>query len=466
MQNDLIFLPTDPNTPGAIIMRSANLPAGLLATCLSGILALTGATQLLASDWPHWRGPSYNGSTDETGLPEKWSQTENVAWVVDLPGSSAATPIILGDNVFISATDSSSDQLVAMCLDRRSGKTLWRHNVATGLRRDSRSNFAAPSPVTDGERVVFFYGSGQLASFNLDGKLQWQRNIQEDFGEFAFLWTFSSSPLLHDGTLYLQVLQRDVAVDGRGFSDRVNESYLLAMSPETGETLWRHVRPSKAVAESREAFSSPIPIVHEGRRQILIAGGDDLSGHDPQTGRELWRWETYNEGRIPHWRLVPSPVYGAGVALVCAPKGDPIYAVPAGESGIIPDNRLAWISDAQQTPLSADVPTPAFYDGDFFVLADKRNTVFRVDPSSGDIKWSSKAPGREKYEASPLVADGKIYIVNFLGEVTVMSTEDGSIIHEVTMDEPSDEDPVRASIAAANGQLFIRTSAKLFCIGK
>ena len=237
--------------------------------------------------------------------------------------------------------------------------------MADGVRRDTRSNFAAPTPATDGEVVVFFYGNGPMATFDLDGNELWKRDITQDYGDFAFLWTFSTSPLLYDGRLYLQVLQRDTPVDGRGFAH--NDSYLLALDPKTGKEVWRVVRPSKAWKESREAFTTPIPFHHNGRDELLVIGGDVLSGHDPVTGKELWRWGTWNPERIGHWRLVPSPVAGKGVILACAPKKEPIYAIKAGGNGDLSDNEdaVAWTS-VDPKIVSSDVPTPAFAYGDFF----------------------------------------------------------------------------------------------------
>jgi outer membrane protein assembly factor BamB len=299
--------------------------------------------------------------------------------------------------------------------------------------------------------------------YDLGGNKKWARNIQKDYGAFAFLWTFSSSPLLLDGKLYLPVLQRDVPVEGRGLFGQENKSYILALDPETGETLWRHFRPCKAVAESREAFTTPIPYSFGGTTQLLIAGGDVLTGHDPETGKELWRWGTWNPGRIPHWRLVTSPVAGDGVILACAPKRDPIYAIKAGGSGLLDDGAIAWVSEDVKE-VSADVPTPAFYDGDFFVLSDVRKCLSRVEPRTGKVKWTVPTPGRVKYEASPLAADEKIYIVNFDGLVTVIDPANGDVINSIPMDEPVDGEKVRSSISAAHGQLFIRTTRKLYCV--
>ncbi len=437
-------------------MKSVRIP-GLLA-----LLAVTSFAR--ATDWPHFRGPFFNGSTDEKDLPSSWSLTENIAWTAELPGPSAATPIVWKDQVFVSSADPENDTLKALCFDRRSGKLLWQHDVAKGTARTHRSNYASPSPTTDGETVVFFYGNGDLVGFDLAGKRLWARNIQKDYGTFAFLWTFSSSPLLYDGRLYLQVLQRDTPVDGRGFTDRENESYLLAMHPRTGETLWRQTRSSLAVAESREAFTSPIAFERDGKKSFLVIGGDALTAHDAATGKELWRWGTWNPERIGHWRHVPSPVASQDVILVCAPKKDPVYAIKAGGSGERGNDAVAWISE-KRSNVTSDVPTPAYYRGDFFVLSDVDKTLSRVEPESGRVKWAIRTPGLPKYEASPLAADGKVYLMNFAGDVVVVNAENGEVISEIAM-KATGEANVRSSIVASQGQLLIRTNRKLFCVGK
>jgi outer membrane protein assembly factor BamB len=430
------------------------------------LLALVGTSAADAGDWPHWRGPYFNGSTDETDLPSKWSTTEGVAWSIDLPGSSAATPIVWQDRLFLSGIDTARDTLTASCYDRTSGKQLWQHDIAQGTSRDKKSTYAAPSPTTDGKIVVFFYSDGHLVCFDSGGKRKWARNIQEDYGPFAFQWTFSSSPVLFGGKLFLQVLQRDVPVRGQGLADRENESYLLAMDPETGKTLYRQIRPSKAQAESHEAFTTPIPCTINGKPQLVVAGGDALTGHDLQTGHELWRWGTWNPRRIGHWRLVPSPVAGAGVVLACAPKGDPIYAIKPNGTGVLDDTAIAWTSADDVREVSADVPTPAFYEGDFFVLNDLRKHLSRIEPATGKVKWTMRTPGKAKYEASPLAADGKIYLISHGGEAAVIDATTGAVLCEVLMDEPTNREVVRASIIAAHGQLFIRTTRHLYCIGQ
>lgn len=426
---------------------------------------LGGGMAAAAADWPHWRGPEFNGSSPEKGLPTSWSKTKNVAWRADLPGPSAATPVVCGDSVFVSSVDSEKDALLAIAIDRRAGRERWRKTIAGGVSRDAKSNYASPSPVTDGQLVVFFYGNGRTAAFDFGGRELWSRDLAKDFGEFAFGWTFAASPLLHGGRLYYQVLQRDVPVQGRGRTDGPIDSYILAVDPKTGKDLWRHVRPSDAVAESREAFTSPVP--HKspsGREELLVVGGDCLTGHDPADGTELWRWGTWNPKRIEHWRLVPSPVAGKGVILACGPKREPIFAVTADGRGALTDDALAWTSQGQPD-LTTDVPTPLFYQGDFFVLSDLRKTLARVDPATGKAKWIVPTPGRAKYEASPTGADGRIFLMNFAGEVVVVDADDGKVREVIPMGEGGD-DNTRSTVAVAQGQIFIRTNSKLFCVGK
>ena len=424
------------------------------------------SSSVLAGDWPNWRGPNHNGATEAEGLPVKFSKTENIAWSTPMPGPSAATPITWKDRVFVSSSSPKTQELLALCLNRETGKVLWRQVVGNGFQRDNRSNYASPSPTTDGRVVVFFYGNGDLAAFNLDGKKLWAKKIQGDSNGFAFQWTFSTSPLLHKGILYLQVLQRDTGVRGHGKASG-NESYILALDPNTGEQLWRHIRPAKAKAESLEAFSTPVPYTNNGREELLIVGGDCLTGHDPRTGRELWRWGTWNPSRIGHWRLVPSPVVGGGVVLACAPKGSPIYAVKAGGKGVLNNDAIAWKSQGRTDDITSDVCTPLFYNKKFFVMygEGRDKTLSSVNPATGKADWQVNLESRALVRTSPTAADGKIYLQSHAGEVFVVNAQDGKILNRVMMGENGD-DLTRASITIAGNQLFIRANTKLYCIGK
>jgi outer membrane protein assembly factor BamB len=417
-----------------------------------------------AENWAHWRGPNFNGSSTEQNLPADFSKTNNVVWTTALPGTSAATPIIWNDNVFVSSADDAAKAMRALCLDRKSGKILWNQEVGVGYNFDEKSNFASPSPVTDGKLVVFYYGNGDLAAFDFTGKKLWSRNLQKDYGQFAYQWTYGASPTLYQEKLYIQVLQRDQPVHGRGRTDGPIDSYLLALDPTTGKEIWKQVRPSEAKMESHEAYSTPIPFEHNGRTELLVAGGDAITGHDPRIGKELWRWSTYNPNFITHWRLVPSPVTGGGVVLVCAPKGAPVYAFKAGANGKQDDSAIAWKSSERE--VSSDVATPLFYKGKFYILkGEPRVAISRVEPATGKVEWTGELDTRIKIESSPTAADDKIYFQNFHGEVFVVAAADQfKLLGTIPMGDDGD-DQLRSSIAISHGELFIRNGHKLYCVG-
>ncbi len=428
------------------------------------ILLLANARLLRAENWPNWRGPSFNGASPERNLPVTLSKTNGVRWAAELPGPSAATPIIWGDRVFVSSTDAKAKTLLAIGLDRRTGRQLWQQQVGIGFNKDDRSNYASPSPVTDGNLVWFYYGNGDLAAFDMDGKPVWARNVQKDYGTFAFLWTYSTSPVLCDGKLYIQVLQRNVPVQGRGRTDGPNEPYLLALDPKTGQELWRHVRPSDAREESREAFSTPLPLTYQGRSELVLVGGDCITGHDSATGKEGWRWGTWNPDHIGHWRLVPSAVAGGGVVLASAPKGAPVSAVRLGGQGTLDDSGLAWVSKNRE--VSTDVATPLFYQDRFYVLNGERRVLACVEPATGKLEWAGELGRGAKIEASPTGADGRIYFLDQRGTVYVVEAgAEFKLLHTVNMADEGD-DALRSSIAVSQGNLFIRTGRKLYCVGR
>lgn len=450
--------------------RRSTVPVLALLT-LTASAHLASGHEVTPRDWPNWRGPQHDGSCAETGLPQKFGRAESVAWSLEMPGPGASTPVIIGDRVFLTAADEASGGLLALCVDRNTGEVRWDHDASTRykpgdagtpIRLHDRSNYASPSAVTDGERVVFFFGNGDLVCYDLEGEEVWRRNLQEDFGDFTFQWTFSASPTLYEGLLVLPILQRDQPVNGRGKEG--NPSFLLGIDPATGKDVYRSERPSEAQKESLESYATAIPYEANGRKELLVIGGDVITGHEPGTGKELWRWGTWNEGhREIWWRLVPSAVVGGGVALVCAPKRAPVYAVKLGGAGDLDAGALAWKSSGRPNPVSSDVPTPLYYRDSFFVLSDVRESLSRVDPASGDVEWTVKMPGKHKWRASPTGADGRIWCMNHAGLVVTVDPDDGEVLHSAQMGAP-DGDFMRSSISVAHGQVFVRTNTRLFCL--
>ena len=201
-------------------------------TTLAIILAagIMGAHNLRAENWGHWRGPAFNGSTTETGLPTNWSTNEKRRMGRPDARLQRRDTIIWGDRIFVSSPDADKN-LVLICLNRKDGKELWQKTVAVGDRVKGRNNMASPSPVTDGKSVFVIFGTGDLAAYDFDGNEQWTRNLAKEYGRFANMWLYGASPLFFEGKLYIQVLERNPvppdytlpAIDGK--TDR--ESYLL-----------------------------------------------------------------------------------------------------------------------------------------------------------------------------------------------------------------------------------------------
>jgi outer membrane protein assembly factor BamB len=414
-----------------------------------------------AENWPHWRGPNFNGSATETNLPSHWTKTENVAWVAPLPGYSGATPAVWGDSVFVSSPDSENN-LTLVCLDRKTGQSRWLRKVAEGNFEKGRNNSASPSPVTDGTLVFIMFATGDLAAFDFSGKEIWHRNLATEYGRFAIMWIYGSSPTLYRGKLYVQVLQHGKvppeyshARDGK--ADR--DSYLLCLDPATGKNVWRHVRPTDAFSEAQEAYTTPIPVQNGNSAEIVVVGANYVTAHALQDGGELWRCAGLNDKKEAFWRIVPSPVATDGLIFACGPKRDPVLAIKDGGHGTVTDSHLAW----RFKEFPSDCTTPLVYNQRLFILDGDKQIMTCLQPQTGQKVWQGSLGVREIFRASPTGADAKIYCIGEAGTAVVLDAGDE---FKVLASIPMGEAPVRSTIAAAQGQLFIRTARNLYCIAK
>ena len=406
----------------------------------------------LADNWPQWRGPHFNGSSTETGLPAKFGPTENVAWKAPLPGGCGSTPIVWADRVFVTAQDRAK-KTWALCISRKDGSPLWKHAISTGFGNKQGNTAASPSPITDGQTVWFYFGTGDLLACDLGGRQLWRRNIQKDHGKFEILWDYGASPLLLGGRLYVPVIHGEYrGGKGQGGGNPGGKSYLLCVDPKTGRDVWKRPRPSPAPAEAMQAYTTPIPFHSPDGVQILLSGADHVTAHDPATGRELWRSPSYNPRKDRNYRTVVSAVTSDNMVIVCAPRGGDLFAVPAGGS------KWAWTHRRE----SPDVPTPLAYKGRFYVLVCSKRTLLCIEPKTGEILGQCKVGDRGIFQASPTGADGKIYCINLQGEAVVLSADDTPrVLHRASFGGSG----CRGSIAVSDGQLFIKTDTELFCIG-
>ena len=396
-----------------------------------------------AENWPQWRGPTLDGVSRETGLPVKWSATENITWKLDLPAWSGATPIIWGDYIFLNMAD--GDSLALWCVDRRGPTVLWKRPMGGGNVKMRKQNMSSPSPVTDGTNVWVMTGTGILKAFDFKGNEVWTREIQKDYGKFGLNWGYASSPLLHEDALFVQVLH------GMHTSD---PSYVLRLDKKTGKTLWRVERPTKAIRESPDSYTTPALAKTAKGFELIISGGDAVTGHDLVTGKELWRATGFNLENRQDYRVIASPVT-FGDLVFTPTRIRPLQVYRAGGQGDVTESRRVWKFDN-----GPDVPTPVV-DGKLFYSINDRGIVWALNMETGAEVYGSQRIKPGTYSASPVLADGKIYITSEDGVTTVIKAGPKfEVLAENNIDEYT-----LSSIAVSEGQLFLRGDKHLYCIG-
>src|SRR5262245_29052430 len=257
-----------------------------LVLMITGLLGITSLMTVSADNWPQWRGPSLNGISNEKKLPLKWAPQENVTWKLEMPAWSGSTPIIWNNYIFINMSESGSAKMTVAgnlsfwCIDRTKGTVLWKKPLGAGDVKLRKQNMSSPSPVTDGRNVWTLTGTGVLKSFDFKGNEIWTLDIQKEYGAFGLNWGYASSPLLHEDSLYIPVLH------GMKTDD---PSYLLRINKATGKTIWKAERPTPAIRESPDAYITPALLRYNGTIELIVSGGDCVTGHDLATGKELWR---------------------------------------------------------------------------------------------------------------------------------------------------------------------------------
>jgi outer membrane protein assembly factor BamB len=414
-------------------------------SCALGLLiVMTSGLSMYAENWPQWRGPALDGTSRERGLPVRWTQTENVAWTLPLPMRSGSTPIVWDTHVFLNVADGGN--LSLWDVDRSTGKVRWTAKLGGGDHVMRKQNMSSPSPVTDGTSVWAMTGTGVLKGFSLDGRERWARDIQKDYGQFGLNWGYASSPLLLDDALYVQVLH------GMKTDD---PSYLLRIDKNTGRTVWRQERPTAAIVEAPDAYTTPTVVKVNGRMEIVVSGGDIVTGHDPATGKELWRANGLNPTNHEYQRIIASPVV-SGTTVFAPSRVKPLLAVTAGGRGDVTHSHLLWSFDK-----GPDVPTPVA-DGTYLYSFDDRGVVFCLDKATGKTIYGPARIAPGTYSASPILGDAKIYITSEEGLTTVVKA---GPTFEVLAENAINE-YVLSSIAISDGQLFVRGDKHLYAIGQ
>ena len=417
----------------------------------TGIVAVATAATLSAENWPQWRGPAKNGVSTEKGLPLKWNTTENIAWKLAMPGRSGSTPIIWGETIFLNiGTADGTGDLELWALDRADGRVKWKRHIAGGNHIERKQNMSSPSPVTDGTTVWVMTGVGVLKAVDFAGKELWMRDIQKDYGRFGLAWGYASSPLLHNGDLIVQVIH------GMRTDD---PSYVLRINGKSGKTIWRVERPTAAIMESPDSYTTPAALTVGEKRdatEIVVTGGDVVTAHDPATGKELWRMDGLNPQNNPNYRIIASPLVVRD--MVIAPTRErPMLAIKGGGRGDVTATHRLWSFNN-----GPDVPTPVS-DGKLLYTITDRGVAYALDMLSGKVVYGPERLRPDNYSASPVLAENRLYVTSENEGLTSVYTAGPKF--ELLAENPL-EDYCLSSPAISEGQIFIRTTGHLWAIGE
>jgi outer membrane protein assembly factor BamB len=419
-----------------------------------------------AENWPQWRGPLGTGVSGETSVPVRWSRDENVAWKAAIGGIGVSSPVVWDDRIFVtsqigkgvlrsgshptlargeqeadeqplSVVDAPEEGKVFFLVEafhRTDGRRLWEYRFqAEGhfpeLHR--KHNMASPSAVTDGERVYAWFATGQLVALDIDGKLVWERHLGKELSPFDINWGHGSSPTLYDNLIILQCYHLPAA-------------NLLALDKRTGKQVWKVDRGSETTS-----FSTPFVVRRPEGDELIVNSSERVDAYVPTTGELLWY------AGEPQRYAIPVPSYHDGVLYMSRGyRSGPYMALRIGGRGDVSDTHILW-RVATGAPY---VSSLLFYDG-LVYMANGNGIVTCIDPETGKRVWQERVGGI--YTASPVAADGKIYLLGESGETVVLRAgRELSILERNPIGER-----VVASPAISRGRFFIRTDAHLICIG-
>jgi outer membrane protein assembly factor BamB len=393
---------------------------------------------LSAEDWPGWRGPRGDGTSLEKQVPVKWdgAKGEGVVWKAVIPGDGHSSPIVVGSRVFVTAALPETQERVLLCLDRDSGKELWRRTVVTcPLERKHRENsYASSTPASDGERVFVTFLDGLeaiVAAYDLAGNQQWLVRP----GRFTSVHGFSSSPV---------VFEDKVIING----DHDGDAWIAALARKDGATLWKIDRENKT-----RSYVTPLIRDIAGRTQMILSGSKCVASYDPRTGQRHWIIDG------PTDQFVASPVFSAKTGLAYITGGFPDHHVlgidPRG-NGNVTATHVVWHHKAAKGV--AYVPSP-IVEGDWLLLTDDLGFAHAFDAKSGTVVWTERF-GRT--HASLTSAAGHVYFINDDGVCRVVKpAENFRIVATSELGEPCYSSPV-----ISEGRLFVRGAKHLFCFGE
>jgi len=422
--------------------------------------------------WPSFRGPEASGIAEKQDLPDDWNPATgtNILWRTTIPGLGHSSPIVWGDALFVTSAissrpdatfkpglygdgdasdDRSAHRWMLYSIDKRTGRIRWERTAAQGEPRNKRhikSTYASSSPATNGRIVVAWFGSQGIHAYDFDGGLRWSVDLgRVDMGAYdipSYEWGPASSPIIWNGLVIVQC-------------DTQTDSFLLALNAETGETVWKTDR------QELPSWGTPTIVNTAAGPELVTNASNFVRGYDPKTGRELWHLG--GSSKI----TAPTPIFANGLHIVASGRAPerPVFAVRPGARGDVTlspgataNTFVAW----SKTGRGSYMPTPLAYRGLLYVLAN--NGVFdSYDISTGKEIYRQRLPlVGSGYSASPVAADGKIYLSNEDGEMLVI--EAGATFKHVATNSMGET--LMATPALSQSVMYVRGSRTLFAIGR
>jgi outer membrane protein assembly factor BamB len=403
---------------------------------------------VMAANWPAWRGSSGSGVADESAFPTKWSATENVRWKMALPEPGNSTPVVWGKHIFITQPLAKEKKRTLMCLDRKNGKLLWQKSVRWDAEEETHETnpYCSSTPVTDGERVIVWYGSAGVHCYDFEGNEIWKRDLPKIDHE----WGYGSSPLIEGD---LCILYHGPGKEGR----------LIAVNKKTGKTVWEVEDPRIQKRARTDGFrgqdgkgivgSFASPIIAKG--ELIMIYPQLVCAFDPKTGKELWRCDGLNE------LIYTSPIAGEGVVVAMGGFLGTTIAVKQGGKGDVTDSHRLWQSVRTKNRLGSGV----IKDGHVYIL-NTESIAECIDLKTGKSLWQERvsAVGPKSSSWSSMVLAGdKIYILNQSGDTVIMKADPK---FEIVAVNAVGNELTNSSHALSDGEIFIRTHENLWCIGE
>ncbi len=413
-------------------MRVASVSLMLLSATLM-------VPNLTAADWPQFRGPGGQGVTSDTNLPLVWSESENVVWKTELPGYGASSPIALGDRLYVTCYSGygldrenpgrmEDLTLHVICLTS-DGAIVWDQHVQPKLPESERvrdHGYAAATPATDGEFLYVFFGKTGVLKFDLDGNQLWQADV----GDRTHGWGSGTSPVLYKNLVIVNA--------------SVESGSLVAIDKETGAEVWR-------TGGMKASWNTPHLVdVGGGKQELVVSVKDKILAFDPATGAPLW-----NCDGIPDY-VCPSIVSQDGVVYVIGGRTSRAIAVRAGGRGDVTDTHRLWEAKA-----GANVVSPVIHDGHLYWVSDRNTIAYCVRLADGEVIYAERFRGQPY--ASALAGDGKLYVVTRNGGTYVLAAKPQ--FEQLAHNRLDDRSTFNASPIVADGKLYLRSDKYLYCIG-